>query len=140
MGSTIDWSLVRSDARDAVQVRTAIRNFLALLADASSDLDAVELIVGELVANVIRHAPGPIGIHVAWEGDGAVLVVSDRGPGIEPVRCVPDCDAESGRGLLLVESLATRVRIDPLTAGGTRVVVGLPVRRRWELDDGQLFA
>jgi len=34
--------------------------FLALQADDLSDLDAVETIVGELVANVIRHAAGPI--------------------------------------------------------------------------------
>ncbi len=125
-----DWSLVRSDAREAAQARDAIRRFLACRADPSSDLDAAELIVGELVANVVRHAPGPIGLYVGWEETGAVLVVTDRGPGVVPLRCVPDGAAEHGRGLLLVRALATRLTIDSSAGEGSRIVVGLPVWRQ----------
>ena len=130
MGTT-EWSLVTADAREATRARIAIRQFLALEADdARSDLDAAELIVGELVANVIRHAPGAIGINVCWKGHEAVLVVSDRGPGVPVVRCAPDEHATSGRGLFLIQALARDVQIDAVPGHGSRVVVHLPVHRR----------
>jgi anti-sigma regulatory factor (Ser/Thr protein kinase) len=87
------------------------------------------VIVGELVANVIRHAPGPIGIYVAWEDEGATLIVADRGRGIPALRCVPSNLAERGRGLFLVEALARSVSISASPGNGSRVIVGLPVRR-----------
>ncbi len=130
MGTT-EWSLVTADAREATRARIAVRQFLALEAeDERSDLDAAELIVGELVANVIRHAPGAIGINVSWRGHDAVLIVSDRGPGVPAVRCAPDGQATSGRGLFLIQALAHEVTIDAVPGHGSRVVVHLPVYRR----------
>ena len=129
MGGTVEWSMVKADARDAMAARQDVRSFLALQADDLSDLDAVETILGELVANVIRHAAGPIGIHVAWEGDGAVAVVADRGPGIPVVRALPDADATCGRGLMIVNALARRVEISARGGVGSRVIVDLPVHR-----------
>jgi len=127
--ATADWSLVTADAREATRARLAIRRFLALQADVTSDLDAAELIVGELVANVIRYAPGPVGIHVSWVGAEAVLVVADRGPGLPAVRAVPDPSASTGRGLMLIQALARAIEIDANPGRGTRVVVHLPVHR-----------
>jgi anti-sigma regulatory factor (Ser/Thr protein kinase) len=128
---TTEWSLVTPDAREATRARIAIREFLVQQADEDrSDLDSAELIVGELVANVIRHAPGVIGINVSWKGQEAVLVVSDRGPGVPAVRCVPDQQATSGRGLLLIQALARGLEIDAVPGHGSRVIVHLPVHRR----------
>ena len=127
--STTEWSLITADMREALRARQAIRRFLAVQCDAASDLDATEVIVGELVANAIRHAPGPIGIHVSWQGDEAILVVSDRGPGIPALRAVPDPQGTSGRGLNLIHALARNVEIEALAGRGTRVVVHLPVHR-----------
>jgi anti-sigma regulatory factor (Ser/Thr protein kinase) len=121
--------MVKADAREALLARRAVRAFLAAQADERSDLDAVEMIVGELVANVIRHADGPIGIHVSWEGDVAVAIVADRGPGIPAVRPVPDVDDTGGRGLMIVEALAKRVKINARRGSGSRVIVELPVHR-----------
>lgn len=124
------WSCVRSDARDATGARREVRAFLADLADeSSSDLDGTEVIVGELIANVIRHAPGPIGVYCSWHGERATLVVADRGPGIPSVRGVPDGGCEAGRGLLIVEALAVAFTVERATPFGSRVVVELPVRR-----------
>ncbi|MBV8579620.1 MAG: ATP-binding protein [Candidatus Eremiobacteraeota bacterium] len=106
-----------------------MRAFLARSADGDSDLDAAELIVGELVANVVRHAPGPIGIYCSWRGEHATLVIADRGPGIPRVRPVPAPESESGRGLLIVEALARACVVEHATPYGSRVVVELPVRR-----------
>ena len=112
-----------------MRARIAIRTFLELQADDRSDLDAAEIIVGELIANVIRYAPGPVGIHASWEGEGAILIVADRGPGIPAVRAVPDADACSGRGLSLIHALARDVEIEAVPGHGTRVLVHLPVHR-----------
>lgn len=123
------WSCVETDARNALGARRDVRDFLRAQADAGSDLDASELIVGELVSNVIRHAPGPIGLSVTWSGSRATLIVVDRGPGIPPVRPVPDGDSESGRGMLIVQALARSTRVERASPDGSRVVVELPVRR-----------
>jgi anti-sigma regulatory factor (Ser/Thr protein kinase) len=131
MTTSGEWSMVKGDAREAMLARRDIRRFLELEADERSDLDAVEMIVGELVANVIRHAAGPIGIHVAWDGDHAVAIFADRGPGIPAVRGLPSSDATSGRGLMIVQALAKRVEIAAST-NGSRVVVQLPVQRRMQ--------
>ncbi len=129
MDNPQEWSLVTADAREAGRARRAVRAFLSREAAADSDLEAVEIIVGELVANVIRYAPGAVGIHVAWENEGAVLIVADRGPGMPAVRVVPDPNGTSGRGLCLIQALARDVQIDAVPGHGTRVMVHLPVRR-----------
>ncbi|HEY4440741.1 MAG TPA: ATP-binding protein [Candidatus Elarobacter sp.] len=128
-----EWSMVVPDAREALRARIAVRHFLAEQADASSDLDAVEIIVGELVANVIQYAPGAMGIHVAWDGTTASLVISDRGQGLPAVRPVPDAADTRGRGLFLVQALALAMQVDSTAGYGTRVLVELPVRRRRRL-------
>ena len=125
-----DWSMVAADAQEALRARVAIRRFVAAQADAGSDLDGVEMIVGELIANVVQHAPGAVGIHVAWDGDGATLVIADRGPGIPFARPVPGPDATSGRGLLIVQAISPRVDIDSVAGYGSRVTVVLPVHRK----------
>jgi anti-sigma regulatory factor (Ser/Thr protein kinase) len=124
-----EWSYVTADAREAIVVRRAVRQFLAAEAAPESDLDGAEIIVGELVSNVILHAPGPIGLYVSWSGETAVLIVSDRGHGIPKVRACPDGNDECGRGLLIVEALASSVEVYTIPYQGSRVVVELPVRR-----------
>jgi anti-sigma regulatory factor (Ser/Thr protein kinase) len=129
MGVASEWSFVTADAREATAARRAVRQFLAVEADAASDLDGAETIVGELVSNVILHAPGPIGLYVSWSGETAVLIVSDRGGGIPKVRLCPDGHTERGRGLFIVEALASSVEVYSIPYQGSRVVVELPVHR-----------
>lgn len=70
-------------------------------------LDGVLLVLGELVGNALRHAPGAgVGLTVSVGGGRVVVEVRDGsqkppvpGPGTDPY-------AESGRGLLLVAALA----------------------------------
>jgi len=123
------WSCVRSDARDASTARREVRAFLARSADGDSDLDAAELIVGELVANVVRHAPGPIDIALEWIEGYAVLHVIDRGPGFyyRP-RARADVLTDFGRGLWLVEKFGGTIEVERIPFYGTHVRVVLPVR------------
>jgi anti-sigma regulatory factor (Ser/Thr protein kinase) len=126
------WSYVGDRTDDVVRVRHDVRRFLEVQADRErSDLDAAELVVGELIANAVRHGAPPFGVCIDWHDDPPVLCVVDRGRGIRPVYPAPDPQSEHGRGLLLVRALAGDLVLDaaPENRDGTRVVVVLPVRR-----------
>lgn len=49
-----------------------------------SDQDALVQVVTNLLDNAIKFAPGPIGLIVREEPEGAVLTVRDHGPGVDP--------------------------------------------------------
>jgi anti-sigma regulatory factor (Ser/Thr protein kinase) len=126
------WSYVGDCVEETSRVRPDVRRFLETQADAGrSDLDAAELVVGELVANAVRHGAPPFGVCIDWHDDPPMLCVVDRGRGMRPVYPAPDPESERGRGLLLVRALAGEIVVDSSSADrdGTRVVVALPVHR-----------
>ncbi|GIJ59229.1 ATP-binding protein [Virgisporangium aurantiacum] len=86
-----------------------------------------EIIVAELMANVVRHARTPGHLVVSHFARVLRLAVSDRSP--EPARLVGRVGPEilSGRGLLLVDTLATRWGCTP-TADGKVTWATLPAR------------
>jgi PAS domain-containing protein/anti-sigma regulatory factor (Ser/Thr protein kinase) len=72
-------------------------------------LDTAQLLLGEVVTNAVQHTVGDVRVRVAHHAapDGERLRVevadaSDRPPGVRPI----DLDAENGRGLFIVQSLA----------------------------------
>ncbi len=70
---------------------------------------AAELIVGELLGNVVRHAPGPFEILLEWETDAGVLRVIDTGPVYRPSDIdLPEAMAESSPGLFIVLACGAR--------------------------------
>ncbi|MER6074655.1 ATP-binding protein [Streptomyces sp. NPDC001817] len=69
-------------------------------------VETAELLLTELVTNALRHARSRyIGVRVYLQGDHCVIEVNDGSPIVPVPRCAGP-DDESGRGLLLVESLA----------------------------------
>jgi signal transduction histidine kinase len=122
---------------------------LKIAADATStpliaDLDALDRILGNIIANALKHAPSPGG-HVAVEvsaGDGAVtLAVRDDGPGIAEsalphvfdrfYRADPSrAGSGSGLGLAIVSDLADALHGESFAqnvdGNGARVGVTLP--------------
>lgn len=67
--------------------------------------DELALLASEVITNAIRYSRAPCGVVVRWDGARVRVEVTDT----EPTRPVPrdaPLDAESGRGLVLVESLA----------------------------------
>jgi hypothetical protein len=119
-----------ADASLANNARTIFQRYLTSQVDADSDVDGAELIFGELLGNVARHAPGAIDVRLRWNGRIAILEVGDSGPGyaIDDVH-LPGDFAESRRGLFLVAAFGRdlRVRHD---GGRTTTTVTLPVTRR----------
>ncbi|WP_406416383.1 ATP-binding protein [Streptomyces sp. NBC_01614] len=70
--------------------------------------DPAELIISELVANAARHTPcRSIRLVVGRPNATRVrIAVVDQAPSRLPVLGLTDVDAESGRGLVLVDALA----------------------------------
>jgi anti-sigma regulatory factor (Ser/Thr protein kinase) len=113
-------------------VSAALREYFCRYATSDSDVDAAELIVAELVANVQRHANGSASFHVDWRGRRPRLLVLDGGPGFQGALCstLPtDPYAESGRGLAIVRALAVETEFGNRPDGGGFASVTLPVER-----------
>lgn len=133
--SSIEWSFRADDALDALRMRQVVRSFLEAESDpTNSDLDGAVLVFGELVGNVVRHAPGQIGVRIEWlDNAPPTLTVEDRGPGVREVpNRPPDHDPwrESGRGFEIVRAIGSHFRVTPRPLGGSRIEVTLPVERR----------
>ena len=128
-GRSKRWSF---DARDAMSAHGARSSFLAALrAEGAPGGDYIgsEVIFGELIGNVVRHAPGPIDVTLDWAEREPVLHVIDRGPGFVREPKLPDPLSESGRGLFIIDSLARSFEAAPIPGRGTHMIVRLPVER-----------
>ena len=119
---------VRDQAERVLRERCNFRDRLQALPAPACDVEAAELIYGELVANTIRYANGAVEVRLELGPRGRVLVVRDYGPGLRVVPWAPrrDLYAESGRGLAIVEMLAADVDVEPAEGGGTVVRAVLP--------------
>lgn len=84
--------------------------------------DAVRLVASELIANAVVHSGGlaTVGLYL---NDGRLLLVVHDGNQAEPQRQCATGEDEDGRGLALVEFLATRNGWEP-TARGKKVWAG----------------
>jgi anti-anti-sigma factor len=96
-------------------------------------IDRAELLADELVTNAVMHARTWLRLRLELRGDLLHIGVHDASPRL--LRAVPpDPDAESGRGLRLVEQLATAWGVHPGRDGGKVVWCTL---RLWR-DQGPL--
>lgn len=122
------WTFMSDDAASAGSART---EFLAQLQSrhvAPTVLTNAELVFGELVGNVVKHAPGKLEIELFWTPQGGpVLIVRDRGPSFDlaNVELPVDDLAEGGRGFFLINSLGSRPLVVRRSNGGTQVTVAL---------------
>ncbi|MFG6193183.1 ATP-binding protein [Nonomuraea sp. JJY05] len=92
---------------DLRSVRAARRLTREKLADWGLDdqAEAAELLVSELVGNAVRHAYGQVRLSLSAEDGLLRCEVEDENPDLPRMRVV-DADAESGRGLFLVDLLS----------------------------------
>jgi anti-sigma regulatory factor (Ser/Thr protein kinase) len=93
------------------QVRAAIRAW-----DVRVDPDVAALLTSELVTNAIRHEPGPtVTVWIACSRGELRVDVHDTARRL-PVLVDAPAEAEAGRGLMLVATLAADwgVRPDPV--------------------------
>jgi len=104
--------------------------------------DAPALLIGELVANAVTHCHGAgpeFTLRLDIEAGILRIAVTDACGDHRPVRRAPSDEAESGRGLLLVETLATAWGVEDRDDGGRGKTVWAeyllepcePAFRRW---------
>ncbi|HET7814990.1 MAG TPA: ATP-binding protein [Candidatus Baltobacteraceae bacterium] len=125
------WFFETDTARDALEGRHLLERYLSNHCE-NCDLFAANLVFGELISNVIKHAPGG-GVRVWLEPEGPrfALCIKDDGKGFSkaPSFELPaDPGSESGRGLYLVKKLTCNFEYK--RDDGFMVRAVLPVTRR----------
>lgn len=105
LGTRLSLDLERDPASPAAARRFA-RSVVADI-EADADLrDAVELLVSELITNAVVHAASAPCLSVVLAPGSVRVEVHDDDPS-PPNRREPDADRPGGRGLLLLEQLAS---------------------------------
>ncbi|MEZ0091040.1 ATP-binding protein [Streptacidiphilus sp. EB129] len=101
------WAAIASFPPHPQNVRHARRiTRTALAAWGAPDLiDSAEMLVSELVTNALRYGCGPVDLTLALTGQCLRIAVTDEGTSLPAPREAGE-DAQSGRGLSIVETLA----------------------------------
>ncbi|MBB5812582.1 PAS domain S-box-containing protein [Streptomyces collinus] len=73
--------------------------------DCAHRADDVRLLVSEVLTNAVQHAEGPVALHLRRTATELAVEVSDLSPQLPQPRLAAQ-DEESGRGLVLVDTLA----------------------------------
>lgn len=112
------WELpFQAEAEEVAALRRLLRIHLELwgLQEVS---EAAQLCVSELVANVIKHVgpATPTTLAVFMSGTRLRIEVHDPDPRALPVLADADSDAETGRGMALIDAITDRWGVD-LTTG-----------------------
>ena len=123
----VRWAFEIDDERAARECRATFISELRKRG-ASGGIDDAEIILGELLSNARRHAPGPVDIALDFADGKAIAHVIDYGPGMSGLRRqAPDLLNEARRGLWIVQELGREVRTASIPPSGTHISVVLPV-------------
>ncbi|WP_344610201.1 ATP-binding protein [Dactylosporangium salmoneum] len=115
---------VAADAR--AWARRALPGLLAEPARTNLE-DDVELLVSELAANAVLHAGGLGHVELHCTGSELRIVVHDEAQALPVPSPSVAPDIDHGRGMLLVELLATRWGVRPHPGRGKDVWLDLPL-------------
>lgn len=124
------WSFFIGDAEAAYSVRHALVGILRDRGATEDETFAAELVLGEFIGNVARHAGGHIDIRLDWLLGKPILHVLDEGPGFEYAQepNPREFESESGRGLFLAEHMTSSILITRRPGGGTHAKAELSFR------------
>ena len=107
---------IRAEAASAAEVRTSLTADLTdqgLPAEVTSD---AALVATELITNAIRHGrPLPsdeFAVHWSTDGDDVLIRVTDGGGSSQPTLMNSGPEDTNGRGLAIVDSLASSWGVD----------------------------
>lgn len=93
------------DARRVPQMRRLVAARLRLCG-LPELVEPMKLLTSELVTNALEHGDGPVSLLLSCSSETVRLTVDD-GSRESPRLGAPELDAESGRGLWIVESIAS---------------------------------
>ncbi len=121
-GEEREWRFLSTDAGAAAVARREIGALIALKAPGQGY--GAELAFGELIANAVRHAPGPVVARARIATDGSAKIeLDDTGVGFSALPTAAELYAESGRGLALLRGFADDVVVGRAPGGGASVSV-----------------
>jgi anti-sigma regulatory factor (Ser/Thr protein kinase) len=125
----VEWSFDSHDAEAARRARLDFARHVSRYYGEAADTAAAELVLGELIGNVVRYAPGPTHVNADFDRRGVTIAVKDAGSGFSrPVtRRENDILRESGRGLAIVASLVQSIEVDCIDDEGCCVRARLDV-------------
>jgi PAS domain S-box-containing protein len=86
--------------------------------DCAHRADDARLLVSEVLTNAVQHAEGPLVLHLRRTVTELAVEISDRSPHLPQPRLAAE-DEESGRGLILVDTLADNWGVRPTDQGKT---------------------
>ncbi len=113
---------VRQFPRDPASVKAA-REFIAevLRGGPGADIDAIQLMVSELATNCIRHTDTGFDVAIVHDHTGAIRVEVADGSAREPVMRAPGPEEPTGRGLRIVDMLASAWGVEQRAGRGKTV-------------------
>jgi PAS domain S-box-containing protein len=116
------WSFAAEDARAAADARSHFAEFLRSRTSDEESVAQAEVVFGELLGNVVKHAPGPVEIQLFSDDRGAFLHVIDSGPPFDFANRLPkDVLSERGRGLFIVRHIARAVTVEHVPNFGNHI-------------------
>lgn len=127
------WYFETDSPRDALAGRQLLERYLSDHTPEGSDLFSASLVYGELVSNVIKHAPsGGVRVWLEPHHDKFALCINDAGKGFSKrdTERMPDDRAESGRGLFIVKQVCEELSYGRVDHNGFMVRAVLPLNRR----------
>ncbi|MBC9714624.1 MEKHLA domain-containing protein [Streptomyces sp. TRM66268-LWL] len=86
--------------------------------DCAHKADDARLLVSEVLTNAVQHAEGPLVLHLRRSATELAVEISDLSPHLPQPRLAAE-DEESGRGLILVDTLADSWGVRPTDQGKT---------------------
>lgn len=128
----LQWHFRSERAFDARAARAEFLQYLRFVCITGSDFEGAEIVFGELVANVVQHACGPIEVLAKTDATRSVMLyVWDTGPSFALQPQLPqDPGSDRGRGLFIVSTLCKNVAVRRASDGRNQVCVVLPVLAR----------
>ncbi len=127
---SMSWTFESHDAEAARALRHSFAAYAANVVSGEHELDtsAAELVIGELIGNVKQHAPGSVNVHAQWQRDRVSITVTSEGPSFTlPTSAPEDPLSESGRGLFLVRSHTSDLRVSTAIRGRCQVRAVIPL-------------
>lgn len=116
------WRLDTLNAAEASDLRIGFAASLPSNKFSATDTADAELVMGELIGNVVRHAGNNCEADVAIDHSGphTVVHVLDSGEGFSYIsRLAPDLYSENGRGLFLIAAMTSDFHVDKRPDGGS---------------------
>lgn len=108
------------DPRSAKTARRFLRESLAEAGAGVALEETAALLTSELVTNAFLHAHSDVTLTVNWDGSRLRVSVDDDSP-LRPVRRQPELDSLGGRGVALVDSLASAWGVEQRDGSGKTV-------------------